>query len=81
MSLVMRSRSLRSAWIEISMGMRKSTPQESRSLRSAWIEIRSYLFAQQRPESRSLRSAWIEIGKDGIRREKAGVALLAERVD
>ena len=56
-----RSRSSRSAWIEISAKNRKDERKSSRSSRSAWIEINMTSKQTRIPVSRSSRSAWIEI--------------------
>ena len=42
------SRSLRSAWIEITLGRISSPKSRSRSLRSAWIEIISAARVQEK---------------------------------
>ena len=56
-----RSRSLRSAWIEMAVKLDPKVPGLSRSLRSAWIEMLVVNHDIRVISSRSLRSAWIEI--------------------
>ena len=72
---------MRSAWIEMTVGMVFDMLAESRSMRSAWIEIGKQQRQHPRNPSRSMRSAWIEIPAALIGAKGGMVALHAERVD
>ena len=61
----MQSRSMRSAWIEISPTIASRAAVMSRSMRSAWIEMARLAEQHGLTQSRSMRSAWIEIQMAG----------------
>ena len=80
-TVVVKSLSLRRAWIEIRTEPFPASRHASLSLRRAWIEICSWCPTWSAAWSLSLRRAWIEIPSPTKAPTTRPVALLTESVD